>query len=131
MATRSPGNERFALPSNPDVEPQLVPHAAASRGLAAAFGLEFRAALLTIIVDVMVFGLDTVSLETLLPLGIIIATVLGFIVYRIQMESGDDKQQAMTKGMIIGLLTAIPAPLSPIVAVPAGLLGVVNKVRRR
>lgn len=129
MAKQFSRAETSALSSSADAQP--VPHAAASRGLASAFGLDFRAALLTTIVDVMVFGLDTMSLETLLPVGVIIAAVLGFIVYRIQVESGDDKQRAMTKGMIIGLLTAIPAPLSPIVAVPAGLLGAVKKIGRR
>jgi hypothetical protein len=108
-----------------------MPQAAASRGLAAMFGLDIRAAVLTILVDLMVVSIDTVSFETLLPLGILIAAILAFIVYRIQIEYGDDKQSAMTKCLIIGLLTAIPAPLSPLVAIPGGLLGIVKAIRHR
>lgn len=122
--------EHASSPSKMDTQAHPVPHSAASRGLAAAFGLNIRAALLTVIVDVMVFSLDTVSFETLLPLGVVIALGLGIVVYRIQRESGDEKPQAITKAMVIGLLTAIPAPLSPIVAVPAGLIGAVTKLRR-
>jgi hypothetical protein len=102
-----------------------------SRGLAAMFALDIRAAVLTILVDLMVFGIDTISFETLLPLGILIAAVLAFIVYRIQIEYGDDKQSAMTKCLIIGLLTAIPAPLSPLVAIPGGLFGLVQAIGRK
>jgi ParB-like chromosome segregation protein Spo0J len=43
----------------------------------------------------------------------------------------DDHETALIKALIVGLLTAIPAPLGPFFAIPAGLLGVVNAVRRR
>ena len=109
-----------------------APHGAASRGLAATFGLDFRAAILTVIVDLMVFGTDTISFETLLPLGIFVAAVLGFIVYRIQRGNyGDTHDAALTKALIVGLLTAIPVPLTPVVAIPGGLLGMVQAIRRR
>jgi hypothetical protein len=110
----------------------LSPQNAASQGLAQAFGLDMRAAILTILVDLMVFGLDTVSFEILLPLGIVVAGVLGFIIYRIQTTwYGDGKDSALIKAMIIFLLTAIPAPLSPFVAVPGGIVGIVKAMRRK
>jgi hypothetical protein len=105
---------------------------AASRGLAGMFGLDIRAAFLAIFVDMMVFGVDTFSVETLIPLGIGIATVLGFIVYKIQRKmAGDDHDTALIKSLSIALLTAIPVPLTPLVAIPGGLLGIVNSMRRR
>jgi hypothetical protein len=113
---------------------QQLPQAqsAASRGLAAMFGLNIRAAFLAIFVDMMVFGVDTFSAETLIPLGIAIAGVLGFIVYKIQRKmAGDDHDTALIKAFSIGLLTAIPIPLTPLVAIPGGLLGIVNSMRRR
>ena len=112
-------------------QPLTVPHAGAARGLMALLGLELPAAFLAIFVDLMVFGVDTFSFETLLPLGIGVAAVLGFIVYKIQRKAGDDHDYALIKALSIALLTAIPVPLTPIVAVPSGLLGIVNAVRRK
>jgi hypothetical protein len=95
------------------------------------FRLNIRAAILTVLADLMVFGVDTFSLETLLPLGVGIAAVLGFIVYKIQRKAGDDHDFALIKAMSIGLLTAIPVPLTPLVAVPGGLLGIVHSITRK
>jgi hypothetical protein len=106
----------------------MPPRTAAPRGLAQMLGLDIRAALLAVLVDLMVFGVDTFSLETLIPLGMCIATVLGFIVYKIQRKAGDDHDCALIKALSIGLLTAIPVPLTPLVAVPGGLLGIFHSV---
>src|ERR1700733_1891029 len=79
--------------------------AAPSRGLAAMFGLDVRASMLAVLVDLMVFAGDTFSLETLLPLGIGVAAVLGVIVYKIQRKwSDDDHESALIKALTIGLL---------------------------
>ena len=100
-----------------------------SRGLCQMFGLEPRMALLTVIIDLMVFGADTFSMELLLPLGIGVAVVLGFIVYLAQKKwYGDDKESALIKALIIFLLTAIPVPLGPFIAIPGGLIGIVKKI---
>jgi hypothetical protein len=117
-------------PESPDgPDEKMAAHGNASQGLAQMFGLDPRAAVLTVIVDLMVFGADTFSLEMLLPLGVAVAAILGYIVYRLQRSSyGDDKQSAITKGLIIFLLTAIPVPLSPILAIPAGVIGIVKKL---
>ena len=110
----------------------VSPQTAASRGLAQTFGLDIRAAILAVIIDLMVFGGEVLSLETLLPLGICVALVLAFIVYRMQRKwHQDDHDSALIKAMIIGLLTAIPVPLTPIIAVPGGLLGIVSSFRRK
>ena len=105
---------------------------AASRGLTQIFGLDIRAAILTVIVDLMVFAGDTFSLEALLPLGIVVAGILGVIVYKIQLHwYKDDRNSALIKAMIVGLLTAIPVPLSPIIAIPGGLIGMTGAIRRK
>jgi hypothetical protein len=108
------------------------PQAVASRGLAQTFGLDIRAAILAVIVDLMVFGGEVFSFEVLLPLGICVAGVLAFIVYKIQRKwHQDDHDSALIKALIIGLLTAIPVPLTPIIAVPGGILGIVSSFRRK
>jgi Na+-translocating ferredoxin:NAD+ oxidoreductase RnfD subunit len=110
----------------------LSPRDSASRGLTQMFGLHIQAATLTVLVDLMVFGMDTVSLETLAPLGVVVAAVLGFIVYRIQRKSyGDDHDTALNKALIIGLLTAIPVPLTPLIAIPGGVIGIVRAIRHK
>jgi len=85
-----------------------------------------------VLVDLLVFSGDTLSLETLLPLGIGIAGVLGFIIYRIQRHSyGDDHDAALTKALIVALVTAIPVPITPFFAIPSGLLGIVGAITRK
>jgi hypothetical protein len=98
-------------------------------GFGQTFGLDPKVAFLTLLVDAMVFGTETFSAELLLPLGIGVAIVLGIIVYRAQIKwYGDDKESALIKALIIFLLTAIPVPLGPFVAIPGGLIGIVKKI---
>jgi hypothetical protein len=107
-------------------------HTMPARGLAAMFGLDIRAATLAIIVDLMVFSGDAISMGLLIPLGIGVACVLSFIVYKIQVGWGrDSHDSALIKALTIGLLTAIPFPLTPLVALPAGVLGIVSAFRRK
>ena len=119
------------MPSAPQFQ-AVLPHAAASQGLAQMFGLEIRAAVLTVLVDLMVFAGDTFSAETLLPLGIAVAAALGFVVYKIQRKwYDDDHDSALIKAMMIGILTAIPVPLTPLIAIPGGIVGIVKALRRK
>ena len=109
-----------------------LPDTAASRGLAQMFGLDTRAAILAVLVDLMVFAGDTLSVETLLPLGIAVAAALGVIVYKIQRKwYNDDRDSALIKAMIVGLLTAIPVPLTPLIAIPSGIFGMVKSIRHK
>jgi hypothetical protein len=121
------------LTSSPDeLRHAMSPPRAPSQGFTQTFGLDFRAAILTFLVDSMVFGGDAFSLGLLIPLGIVVGAILAFIVYRIQIKwYGDDHDSALIKALIVGLLTAIPAPLGPLFAIPGGVLGLVNTVRRR
>ena len=109
----------------------VMPQAAAARSLTRIFGLEIRSAVLTVIVDLLVFAADTFSMETVLPLGIAVAAALGFIVYKIQRKwYDDDHESALIKAMIIALMTAIPVPITPLLAVPGGLIGIAGRLRR-
>ena len=80
----------------------------------------------------MVFGGDALTLGALIPIGIVVGGVLGFIVYKVQRTwCKDDHENALIKALVVGLLTAIPAPLGPLFAIPSGLLGMVSSLRRR
>jgi hypothetical protein len=108
------------------------PQGAASKGLAQMFGLDIRAAILAVLVDVMVFTGDAASLGALLPFSVCVAGALGFITYKIQRRwYGDDHDSALIKAMIIGLLTAIPVPLTALIAIPSGMVGIVKAIRRK
>jgi hypothetical protein len=102
-----------------------------SRGFIQLFGLDPRIAFLTFVIDLMIFGGVTLTLGLLIPIAVIAGIVLGFITYRAQMKwYGDDRDAALIKGLIVGLLTAIPTPLPAILYVPSGLLGLIHMVRR-
>ncbi|MGO9933608.1 MAG: hypothetical protein ACLPV8_17605 [Steroidobacteraceae bacterium] len=101
-----------------------------SRGFAQLFGLDPRIAFLTFIVDLMLFAGEALTFGLLIPIALVAGIVLGFITYRAQVKwYGDDREAAMIKGLIIGLLTAIPTPLPAIVYVPSGILGLVHLAR--
>lgn len=118
--------------SRPQAQETQISQQPAAKGLIQTFGLHVTSAVLTIIVDMMLFGGEIVSVGLLIPLGIACGLVLGFIVYRIQRHwYGDDQNSALIKAMIVGLLTAIPTSVTPVIAAPAGVLGIVNMVRRR
>jgi len=101
-----------------------------SRGFTQVFGLDPRIAFLTFIVDMMLFGGEVLSFGLLIPVSLVAGIVLGIITYRAQIKwYGDDPEAAQIKGLIIGLLTAIPTPLPAILYAPSGVLGLVHLAR--
>jgi hypothetical protein len=91
------------------------------------FGLDPRIVLLTLAVDSMLFGgqLATLGATTLLsiPAGI----ALGFITYRAQRHwYRDDRESAIIKALIVGLLTAIPTSLPGFLTIPSGIVGLAH-----
>lgn len=120
--------QAVAVPAKPAPRWWFIPsrpHAPGSlRRFGQIFGLDPRLALLTLIVDMMLNAGDLVTMGLLLPVSIMAGIVLGYIAYRAQINwYGDDKESAKIKGLIIGLLTAIPTPLPELLYVPAALLG--------
>jgi hypothetical protein len=103
-----------------------------SKGFAQVFRLDPRIAFLAFVVDIMLFGGELMSLGLLVPMALAVGIVLGFITYRAQIKwYGDDRETALIKGFIVGLLTAIPAPLPAVVAIPAGIVGLIHTVQKR
>jgi len=94
------------------------------------FGLDPRVAVLTLIVDMMLNAGDLVSMGLLLPVSMAAGVVLGYVVYRAQINwYGDDQESARIKAIILGLLTAIPTPIPEILYVPAGVVGLFHGFR--
>ena len=101
-------------------------------GFGQMFGLHPGIAFLTLVVDAMLFGGDVATMGALLPVSIGVGALLGVITYKAQMRwYGDDKESAAIKGLILGFLTAIPAPLPAIFSVPSGILGLIHSWRNK
>jgi hypothetical protein len=95
------------------------------------FGLDPRVAVLTLIVDMMLNAGDLATMGLLLPVSMMAGIVLGFVVYRAQINwYGDDQESARIKAIILGLLTAIPTPIPEILYLPAGIVGLFHGFRR-
>jgi ABC-type xylose transport system permease subunit len=58
--------------------------------------------------------------------------VLGVITYKAQRHwYGDDRESALIKGLVVGLLTAIPTSLPGLLTVPSGIIGLAHMLRRK
>jgi hypothetical protein len=100
------------------------------RGFTQLFGLDPRIAFLMFIIDMMLFGGAVLTLGFLIPISLVAGFVLGFVTYRAQMRwYGDDRESALIKGVIVGLLTAIPTPLPALLYLPSGILGLIHVAR--
>ncbi len=117
------------------VPPEEVTNHAVTRqkgGFLQLFGIDYRAATLALLVDMMAQAATTVSFGLLYPIELASAPILGFITYKIQRSwYGDDHDSALIKALIITLITAIPVPIIPIVAAPAGVLGILRAMTRK
>lgn len=96
---------------------EQIPHEAAARGFGQMFGIDPRMILLTFILDIMLFGGEAGTLGASLPISIAAGGVLGFITVLAQRKWGDDTESAVIKGLILGLLTALPTPLPAVIYV--------------
>ena len=102
------------------------------RRFSQVFGLEPRIAFLTLIIDMMLNAGDLLSMGLLVPVSMLAGVVLGYVVYKAQINwYGDDSESAKIKAVVIGLLTAIPTPIPELLYLPAGLLGVFNLLWKR
>jgi hypothetical protein len=78
-----------------------------ARGVAAAFGLDPRVALLTVIVDAMLFGGDALTFGALIPIGIVVAVILAFIVFKIQRMWCNTNHSRVTAKLNSGRLVTV------------------------
>ncbi|MGA2887624.1 MAG: hypothetical protein ABSE51_06195 [Terracidiphilus sp.] len=103
-----------------------------ARGFGQVFGLDPRIAFLTIVVDVMLFGGDVATFGVGVLLSALVGIALGVITYKAQKHwYQDDRESAIIKGLIVGLLTAIPTSLPGFLTIPSGLVGIVHLLRRK
>jgi hypothetical protein len=119
--------------------PVVQGHPFASRGFGQMFGLDPRIAFLAFLVDFMLFSGGALSvaataglsLPVLLFISSVAGVVLGFITHKAQMKwFGDDHESALIKGVVVGLLTAIPVGIPAVVWVPSGILGWLQNRKR-
>jgi hypothetical protein len=95
-----------------------------ARGFAQTFGLHPAAALLTVVVNTMVFTSGIITLGAGWALSTPIGIVLGIIIFLMQKRwYGDDNQEAFIKALIVAFLTAIPTSLPGYLTIPSGILG--------
>jgi len=101
-------------------------------GFIQTFGLDYRVALLALLVDFIAFSGDILSAGLLYPVELGAAVVLSFVTYKIQRAwYGDDRDSALIKAAVVGLLTAIPVPITWLVAGPGGFIGLLHAIFRR
>jgi hypothetical protein len=103
-----------------------------AHGFGQVFGLDPRVVLLTAIVDTMLFGGQFLTLGTSTLISLPVGIVLGFITYKAQRHwYRDDRESAIIKGLIVGLLTAIPTSLPGFLTIPSGVIGLVHMLHRK
>jgi hypothetical protein len=124
----TPPHERLSAAPEPPIAGNSHAPQAKWPGFAQIFGLHPAIALLTFIVDSMLFAAEAGSLGTFWPVSVGVSLVLGFITWRAQMKwYGDDSESAALKGLIIALLTAIPTNIPAWVYVSAGIVGLFRR----
>jgi hypothetical protein len=96
------------------------------------FGLEPRMALLTFLVDAMLFGGDFVTGPFIALFSVPAGLTLGYLTYRAQLTwYGDDEEFAKIKAGIVGLLTAIPVGIPVLISGASGLVGFLYLIGRK
>ena len=128
-ATQMPGLQSHQVPAYP-----LPYHrvAVSAGGFGQIFGLDPRVVFLTMLVDTMLFGGQFLTLGTSSLISLPVGIALGFITYRAQRHwYRDDRESAIIKGLIVGLLTAIPTSLPGFLTIPSGIIGLVHLLRRK
>jgi hypothetical protein len=101
-------------------------------GFGQMFGLDPRVAFLTVVVDTMLFGGQVATLGASTVLSVPAGVALGLITYKVQRHwYKDDRESAMIKALVVGLLTAIPTSLPGFLTVPAGIVGLAHMLRRK
>lgn len=96
-------------------------------------GIHPLAAAGVIAVDSMLFGGTLVTFGSLWVVSLLVGVVLGIAVGLIQHcgPPHDDLGLATGKGIMVGLLTAIPTPLPAVLVAGSGVLGGIAMVRER
>src|SRR6266404_3490324 len=95
--------------------------------LSKTFGLHPLTALLLFVVDWMLFGEEVATGGIGWVLSLPIGILLGLVAMQIQKRIyKDDDRPAMAKGLVVAILTAIPAPLSSLGLLPLAAFGAIR-----
>lgn len=92
------------------------------------FGLHPLTALGMICVDMMLFGPDMTGIGWIISVPVAILLTIPCILLQ-KYAYGDTWQVSVGKGMILGVLTAIPTPLPAVVTGAGGILGAIGAVK--
>ena len=78
-------------------------------------------------IDQLIFGMNMISMGFLIPVSIIIGILMTFAAILIQ-KSGtpDGWGMAIGKGIMVGIITAIPTSISSICLIPSAVLGTIG-----
>jgi hypothetical protein len=121
-------SEPEVIPPGPSPLATSNPAHIGSHGFAQTFGLHPAMALLTVIVNTMVFGSGLVTGGVGWTLSTPIGIVLGIIIYMAQKKwCGDDNESAIIKALIVAFLTAIPTSLPGYLTIPSGIIGLFHR----
>lgn len=93
------------------------------------FGLHPVAAMGLFVVDWMLFGEEVASGGVGWVISLPVGAMLGFAAILIQRHAyKDEMAPALAKGLLVGLLTAIPAPLSSFGILPLAAFGAIQSL---
>ena len=132
------------MPPQPRTRPAVIsnPDHATAHGFGYVFGLHPAVAFFTIAVNLMLFGKDGLALVLAAPTAgadipvavlasMVMGAAVGYISYLGQKKwYGDDEESARIKGMITGVLTAIPSGLPGMLFGGAALAGMLFRKKR-
>ncbi len=76
-------------------------------------------------VDWMLFSAELLTVGVFTPIGILISVLLTIPCILVQHGSGDNWFLAIGKGLIVGILTAIPTPLAGFLYAIPGAIGTI------
>lgn len=93
------------------------------------FGISPVVAAVFFFADWVLFGGELISGPFLIPIAIAVGVVLAmWSAKKQQAEYGDCRKMALIKGIVLGILTAIPSPMGSFVALLAGVLPILERV---
>lgn len=85
----------------------------------------------TIVCNLMLEPMYVASLGAAFVLGLFVASGLAYYCYHMQRHAGDPDSVAKGKAALVFVLTAAPLPLSPFIAAPAALAGLLARWTNR
>jgi hypothetical protein len=109
-------------------------HHPASKGFGQVYGLDPRIAFLAFIIDSMLFGsaVPGFTLPVVIPVAVVAGAILGSITFKAQLKwYGDDRESAMIKAGIVGLLTAIPVGIPVFAWIASGTIGLLHNFKKK